>query len=218
MRRGYMRLLSYWGRVRWRDRCGSRRRRLLFLVLGGAWDGRTSVQPGGYALSIERVTVLKTTCEYTANAIEPLFGIGRILYSLLEHAYWCRPQVPARGVSHQNPPSLPPSQTPSPALPPILFPILFPIFSPIPSPILSPPYQPTPGPFPHHVRHPNKTPHSPPFNQKKTSSPPLRGSSPGFASSRSRTQSTPRRHQSGSSTPGMTSWGHRWGSRRTLIR
>ncbi len=37
--------------------------------------------------------------EYTPNVIEPSFGIGRILYSLLEHSYWAREQDIARGVS-----------------------------------------------------------------------------------------------------------------------
>ncbi|KAL4955427.1 glycyl-tRNA synthetase [Aspergillus filifer] len=36
--------------------------------------------------------------EYIPNVIEPSFGIGRILCSLLEHAYWHRPNNLARGV------------------------------------------------------------------------------------------------------------------------
>jgi hypothetical protein len=28
--------------------------------------------------------------EFTPNVIEPSFGIGRILYTLLEHCFWCR--------------------------------------------------------------------------------------------------------------------------------
>jgi glycyl-tRNA synthetase len=32
------------------------------------------------------------------NVIEPSFGLGRILYSLLEHSYWAREQDKARGV------------------------------------------------------------------------------------------------------------------------
>lgn len=39
--------------------------------------------------------------------IEPSFGIGRILYSLLEHSYWARESDVARGVL-----SLPPSIAP----------------------------------------------------------------------------------------------------------
>lgn len=37
--------------------------------------------------------------EFIPNVIEPSFGIGRILYSLLEHSYWAREQDKARGVS-----------------------------------------------------------------------------------------------------------------------
>ena len=37
--------------------------------------------------------------DFTPNVIEPSFGIGRILYSLLEHSYWAREQDKARGVS-----------------------------------------------------------------------------------------------------------------------
>lgn len=36
--------------------------------------------------------------EFVPNVIEPSFGLGRILYSLLEHSYWAREQDKARGV------------------------------------------------------------------------------------------------------------------------
>jgi glycyl-tRNA synthetase len=36
--------------------------------------------------------------EYTPNVIEPSFGIGRILYALIEHNYWTRPEDQDRGV------------------------------------------------------------------------------------------------------------------------
>jgi glycyl-tRNA synthetase len=36
--------------------------------------------------------------EYVPNVIEPSFGIGRILYSLLEHSFWSREQDVERGV------------------------------------------------------------------------------------------------------------------------
>ncbi|KAI3333772.1 glycyl-tRNA synthetase 1 [Ustulina deusta] len=39
-----------------------------------------------------------TVREYTPNVIEPSFGIGRILYCLLEQVYWHRPQDVARAV------------------------------------------------------------------------------------------------------------------------
>ena len=37
--------------------------------------------------------------EYIPNVIEPSFGIGRILYSLMEHVYWTREDDVARSVS-----------------------------------------------------------------------------------------------------------------------
>lgn len=42
---------------------------------------------------------LQAVRDFTPNVIEPSFGIGRILYSLLEHSYWAREQDAARGVS-----------------------------------------------------------------------------------------------------------------------
>lgn len=48
--------------------------------------------------SIKQTTRVETTREYTPNVIEPSFGIGRILYSILEHVYWSRPQDAAREV------------------------------------------------------------------------------------------------------------------------
>jgi glycyl-tRNA synthetase len=64
-------------------------------------------------MQIERVTkketsifsifnVLTTVYEYTPNVIEPSFGIGRILYSLIEHVYWPRPEDKQRGVVLQH--------------------------------------------------------------------------------------------------------------------
>ncbi|KAA1080250.1 Glycine--tRNA ligase 1, mitochondrial [Puccinia graminis f. sp. tritici] len=58
-------------------------------------------------LKIERKKFKETTREYTPNVIEPSFGIGRILYSLLEHCYWARAEDVNRGVL-----SLPPSIAP----------------------------------------------------------------------------------------------------------
>lgn len=37
--------------------------------------------------------------EFTPNVIEPSFGLGRILYILLEHSFWSREQDVERGVS-----------------------------------------------------------------------------------------------------------------------
>ncbi|KAI9225458.1 MAG: glycyl-tRNA synthetase [Piptocephalis tieghemiana] len=52
----------------------------------------------GEMLTVKRVTVTEHVREYTPNVIEPSFGIGRILYALLEHVWWVRPGSEARGV------------------------------------------------------------------------------------------------------------------------
>jgi len=61
-------------------------------------DGRTSIEISSDLLSISQVTRFVNTREYTPNVIEPSFGIGRIMYSLLEHIYWYRPGSSARAV------------------------------------------------------------------------------------------------------------------------
>jgi glycyl-tRNA synthetase len=61
-------------------------------------------------IKIEQRTRTENIREYVPNVIEPSFGIGRILYSLLEHNYWTRGSDggdEARGVSYR------PMQTPS---------------------------------------------------------------------------------------------------------
>ena len=50
-------------------------------------------------IKIEKRTRVENTHEYTPNVIEPSFGIGRILYSMIEHVYWSREGDEARGVS-----------------------------------------------------------------------------------------------------------------------
>jgi len=50
-------------------------------------------------IKIEKRTRVENIREYTPNVIEPSFGIGRILYSLIEHVFWTRPEDEARGVS-----------------------------------------------------------------------------------------------------------------------
>lgn len=65
-------------------------------------NGNTSVQLSRDVLTIKRMTRLQTVREYTPNVIEPSFGIGRILYCLLEQTYWHRPQDVARAVSGGN--------------------------------------------------------------------------------------------------------------------
>jgi glycyl-tRNA synthetase (class II) len=38
--------------------------------------------------------------EFTPNVVEPSFGLGRILYVLLEHSFWSREQDVERGVTN----------------------------------------------------------------------------------------------------------------------
>ncbi|KAL5504931.1 GRS1 [Sanghuangporus vaninii] len=59
-------------------------------------------------LSIERKTIKQSIREFTPNVIEPSFGLGRILYILLEHSFWSREQDVERGVL-----SLPPIIAPT---------------------------------------------------------------------------------------------------------
>ncbi|QRV86601.1 glycyl-tRNA synthetase [Ceratobasidium sp. AG-Ba] len=60
-------------------------------------DGR-SFELTTELITVERKTFKQSVREFTPNVIEPSFGIGRILYSLLEHSYWRREQDVARGV------------------------------------------------------------------------------------------------------------------------
>ncbi|KAG1734206.1 glycyl-tRNA synthetase [Suillus paluster] len=62
-------------------------------------------------LTIERKTFKQSIREFTPNVIEPSFGFGRILYTLLEHSFWCREQDIERGVL-----SLPPVVAPTKVL------------------------------------------------------------------------------------------------------
>ncbi|PPQ99413.1 hypothetical protein CVT24_005400 [Panaeolus cyanescens] len=62
-------------------------------------------------LTIERKTFKQSIREFTPNVIEPSFGLGRILYTLLEHSFWSREQDVERGVL-----SLPPLVAPTKVL------------------------------------------------------------------------------------------------------
>lgn len=62
-------------------------------------------------LVIERKTIKQSIREFTPNVIEPSFGLGRILYILLEHSFWSREQDVERGVL-----SLPPIIAPTKVL------------------------------------------------------------------------------------------------------
>ena len=71
-------------------------------------EGRVSVDvPGveggrvvleGDLVTFARESRTETMREYIPNVIEPSFGIGRILYSLMEHVYWTRENDVARSV------------------------------------------------------------------------------------------------------------------------
>jgi glycyl-tRNA synthetase len=60
--------------------------------------GNGKVELDSSLLSIEKTTRTEFTREYVPNVIEPSFGIGRILYALIEHNYWAREGDEARGV------------------------------------------------------------------------------------------------------------------------
>ncbi len=53
-------------------------------------------------VSFQKESRTETMREYIPNVIEPSFGIGRILYSLMEHVYWTREGDAARSVSESN--------------------------------------------------------------------------------------------------------------------
>ncbi|CZR59077.1 probable glycine--tRNA ligase GRS1 [Phialocephala subalpina] len=56
--------------------------------VAGVGNGKVEISKD--LIVIERRTRTENTREYTPNVIEPSFGIGRILYSLIEHNYWTR--------------------------------------------------------------------------------------------------------------------------------
>ncbi|MCJ1332424.1 Glycine--tRNA ligase 1, mitochondrial [Thelotrema lepadinum] len=62
-------------------------------------------------ITIEKRTRMEHTREYTPNVIEPSFGIGRILYTLMEHVYWYREGAEERAVL-----SFPPTVAPTKVL------------------------------------------------------------------------------------------------------
>ena len=56
------------------------------------------VELGKDLVSFQKESRVETMREYIPNVIEPSFGIGRILYSLMEHVYWTREDDVARSV------------------------------------------------------------------------------------------------------------------------
>src|SRR6266487_4519888 len=66
----------------------------------GVGNGKVEISKD--LIVIERRTRTENTREFVPNVIEPSFGIGRILYALMEHTYWTRGSEggdEARGVS-----------------------------------------------------------------------------------------------------------------------
>ncbi len=66
------------------------------LDVAGVGNGKVELEQD--IITIEKRTRVEHTREYTPNVIEPSFGIGRILYCLIEHTYWTRAGNEARGV------------------------------------------------------------------------------------------------------------------------
>lgn len=64
--------------------------------IDGVQDG--SVEIGSNLVTIEKRKRVEHIREFVPNVIEPSFGIGRILYSLMEHSFWTRENDVARGV------------------------------------------------------------------------------------------------------------------------
>ncbi|CAL8582163.1 Glycine--tRNA ligase 1, mitochondrial [Xanthoria parietina] len=75
------------------------------LEVPGTETGKVAIDKD--LIKIEKRTRTEHTREYTPNVIEPAFGIGRILYSLMEHVYWSREGAEERGVLSFPPPIAP---------------------------------------------------------------------------------------------------------------
>ena len=82
------------------------------LETDGLLDLQAKMNTGSYSLilngqtfeldkslcSVETVVEVSHVREYIPSVIEPSFGIGRVIYSLLEHVYWVREEDENRGV------------------------------------------------------------------------------------------------------------------------
>ena len=75
------------------------------LQIPGVGDGAVTLEKD--IVTIEKRERVENVREFTPNVIEPSFGIGRILYSLIEHVFWTRPGDEARGVLSFPPPLAP---------------------------------------------------------------------------------------------------------------
>ena len=67
------------------------------IIVPGVGNGKIAIEKD--LINIEKRTRIEHVREYTPNVIEPAFGIGRILYSIMEHVYWSREGSEERGVS-----------------------------------------------------------------------------------------------------------------------
>ncbi|KAH7188801.1 uncharacterized protein B0J16DRAFT_318449 [Fusarium flagelliforme] len=58
------------------------------LEVAGVADGKVQINKDSIAIEFRKR--VENTREFVPNVIEPSFGIGRILYSLMEHSFWTR--------------------------------------------------------------------------------------------------------------------------------
>ncbi|KAJ4008946.1 Glycine--tRNA ligase 1, mitochondrial [Fusarium irregulare] len=58
------------------------------LEVAGVADGKVQISKDSVAIEFRKR--VENTREFVPNVIEPSFGIGRILYSLMEHSFWTR--------------------------------------------------------------------------------------------------------------------------------
>lgn len=75
----------------------------IVLDVEGIAGGKATIDKDSVAIEFRKR--VENTREYTPNVIEPSFGIGRILYSLIEHNFWTRGSDggdEARGVSSSS--------------------------------------------------------------------------------------------------------------------
>jgi len=80
----------------------------VMITVEGYGDGKAEIPSD--AIRIEFRKRVEHTREFTPNVIEPSFGIGRILYALIEHNFWTRGSEgtdEARGVLSFPPPVAP---------------------------------------------------------------------------------------------------------------
>ncbi|KAJ5643035.1 uncharacterized protein N7484_005542 [Penicillium longicatenatum] len=75
--------------------------------VAGVGSGKVELEKD--LITIEKRTRVDNVREYTPNVIEPSFGIGRIMYSMIEHVYWSREGDEARGVL-SFPPAIAPTK------------------------------------------------------------------------------------------------------------